>query len=294
MSIDTKVLSDCIGIYFIELGNFEDIKQYFILPNDFNMEDFKNRKVYKFGKTTNIVSRLKDHISDFKKINIKLSKSSLVNFTIIEENKIKNVESLLCSTISEMFRNFPFPDVNNCRRKELAFLNSDELNRLINFVDSSKDKVFEESMTSENTTKEVKKSKVVKSESPKVVKPVNIMDSITTLTDKMNYEYLYDSSIPFLKDVDFFDYSYSCPDIGEIKQYLYKKLQYNWSTKEEKETLIILASPKGCKNFYKNVELVKNNGDSSLITRLNSDSQKICFKCKFEGEDYYVSIPRHP
>jgi len=256
-----KVLDDCTGIYFIELGKFRDVKHCFKFPDGYDFSCFsKEPTIYKFGKTTNIASRIKDHISNFKKCNINLSKNNLKVFISIENDKLKSVEENLLKMFSDMYRNFPFTGIDDTRRKELIFLHDDELKRVI------------------DQTQNLSKTIVLPS------KEIRKIDSIDTLQDISEYAKLsaFENSIQPFKDIDLTNYSKYCLHFEELKQYLFKR----------DGSIVMYIEPKNQpRNFYKNVRLVKFEEYTPGPNVAHHDQLA---RCKVGGDEYYIIIPRFP
>lgn len=261
----SKILQECTGIYFIQLGKFSDIKQCFKFPEGYDFSCFsKDPIVYKFGKTTNIASRVKDHVSNFKKCNINLNKDSLKAFIPIENENLKMVEEKLLKMFSDMYRNFPFTGIDDTRRKELIFLNDDE------FI-----KVQEQC---KNIVEDLK-------EPVKEIRKVELIDTLEDIRKYYgNYEKMvaFENSIEPLKDIDLRDYSKYCYELDEVRQYLFRK----------DITIVMYIEPKNQpRNFYKDVRLVKI--DKSTDVPVISDNEFLAI-CKVSGEEYYILIPRFP
>ena len=256
-----KVLDDCTGIYFIELGKFSDVKSCFKFPDGYDFSCFsKEPTIYKFGKTTNIASRMKDHISNFKKCNINLSKNNLKVFIPIENDKLKSVEENLLKTFGDMYRNFPFTGIDDTRRKELIFLHDDELKRVIDQIQNSSEAI---------------------ASPPKEIRKLELIDTLQDISDYAKLTVVENSTQPF-KDIDLTNYSKYCLHFEELKQYLFKR----------NGSIVMYIEPKNQpRNFYKNVRLVKFEEYKPGPTVAHHEQLA---RCKVGGEDYYIVIPRFP
>lgn len=261
----SKVLQDCTGIYFIELGKFSEIKECFKFPEGYNFSCFdKDPVIYKFGKTTNIASRLKDHTTNFKKCNIKLNKDSLKVFYPVENDKLKCVEEKMLKTFSDMYRNFPFTGIDETRRKELIFLDNDEFGK----IQEECKKIINDL---ETPVKEIRK-----------VDLIDTLKDITKYYDSYDKMLAFENSIESLKDIDIRDYSKYCFELGEVRPYLFKK----------DKTIYINLEPKNQpKNLYKGVRLVKMDNSTDVPVISNMDFLAIC---KVNGDDHFILIPRFP
>jgi hypothetical protein len=272
----SKVLEDCVGVYFIELGKFDTVKECFKFPEGYDFSTFaKNPTVYKFGKTTNIASRIKDHIANFKKCNIKLNKENLKLFFAVPgtAEDLKKVEDTLHKTFSDMFRNFPFTGIDDTRRKELIFFHDDEFEKI----------------------KELCNNLISKKEEPvKEIRKVELIDTLENVTKYYNgwgidwdRTFNFENTTPILKlDFELLDYSLYCRELGEIKPYLYTREYNNILT----IVLYITTKNNSCKNYYK-VKLIKNENNLEMPA---VDNNYLLGKCSINQEPYFVIIPRHP
>jgi hypothetical protein len=260
-----KVLDDCKGIYFIELGKFSDVKNCFKFPDGYDFSCFaKEPTIYKFGKTTNIASRIKDHISNFKKCNINLSKNNLKVFIPIENDKLKSVEENLLKTFGDMYRNFPFTGIDDTRRKELIFLHDDELKRVI-------DEIQNPSKTVVLPPKEIRKLEII-----------DMFQDISGLYKDYVKLSAFESSIQPFKDIDLTNYSNYCLHLEELKQYLFKR----------DGSIVMYIEPKNQpRNFYKNIRLVKFEEYKTIP---NVAHHEQLARCKVGGDEYWMYIPRFP